>query len=171
MAQKIFIMETLIDYYKGKWDKGFQSLVEKLSDKYPCVESFNIDQKNTVGYIDVKLSSGSEKKVSVRIEYDNTDGCSKNYKYGIYMGIKSDQVISDIRISLIWEKYQEIILRSCGFQMGNVFLHGDTNSSKDDSYWAFWLHLEDKYDLVDAFEPMSLIVDSLIAQGFTLCHK
>lgn len=76
-------MEKLIDYYKGKWDKGFQSLVDKLSEKYPCVESFNIDQKNTVGYIDVKLSSGSEMKVSVRIEYDNTDRCSKNYKYGI----------------------------------------------------------------------------------------
>jgi len=164
-------MEKLIDYYKGKWDKGFQSLVDKLSEKYPCVESFNIDQKNTVGYIDVKLSSGSEMKVSVRIEYDNTDRCSKNYKYGIYLGIKSDQEISDIRIPLIWEKYQEKILRSCGFQMENVFLHGDTNSSKDDSYWAFWLHLEDTYDLVDAFEPMSLIVDSLIEQGFTLCHN
>lgn len=95
-------MEKLIDYYKGKWDKGFQSLVDKLSEKYPCVESFNIDQKNTVGYIDVKLSSGSEMKVSVRIEYDNTDRCSKNYKYGIYLGIKSDQEISDIRIPLIF---------------------------------------------------------------------
>lgn len=34
-------MEKLIDYYKGKWDKGFQSLVDKLSEKYPCVESFS----------------------------------------------------------------------------------------------------------------------------------
>ncbi len=146
-------------------------LVYKLSDRYHyCVESEDVKLKNETGHIAVRLFSSSKMIVSVKVEYDNTVRYSKNYKYGIYLGIvcDADSVIQDIDINLIWEKYQDRIYI---YRRENVFLHGDTNSSKDDSYWVFWLHLEDKYDLVDAFEPMSLIVDSLIEQGFTLCHN
>lgn len=168
-------MEKLMDYYKSKWNNGFQALADKLSAKYQsqCVDKKNVNLKNETGYIAVRLFSSSKMEVSVKIEYDNTVRYSKNYKYGIYLGIVSDvdSVVRDIDINQIWEKYQEQILRSSRYRMENVFLHGDTNSSKDDSYWAFWIHLEDKNDLVDAFEPISVIVDSLIEQGFTLCHN
>lgn len=166
-------MGRLIDYYNSKWDSGYQPLIRKLSNKYPSVESNNISSKHTTGRIAVRLLSPSNKLVYVLVEYDNTERYSKNYKYGIYIGVKADsnEIVSDVDISLIWEKYQKKVLRSNKYQKDNVFLDGDVNTSDEDSYWVFWVHLEDKYELIDAYKPISVIVESLINQGFCLCHN
>lgn len=151
----------LAEYYKTKWNKLNPLINDMFGLKYVSDglrEWFGLNLKN------------DNIALSVVIEYDGGKP-----EYGIYYGLRTpkgnsvsnailDTVKSDYCINY-WKNRNLTDSIDC---VKTIFLPDDGETSEDGTYWPFWIRLEEKYDIDEAFAGIKVILDSLIQQGFDI---
>lgn len=151
----------LAEYYKMKWEKCSASVNDTFGLKYASDglrEWYELNLKN------------NSITLSVVIEYDGGKP-----EYGIYYGLRTQKgnSISNVILDVVksdycinyWKSRNPTDSIDC---IKNVFLPDDGEISEDDTYWPFWIRLEEKYDIDEAFAGIKIIFDSLIRQGFEI---
>lgn len=151
----------LAEYYKMKWEKCSVLVNDTFGLKYAS--------DGLREWYELNLKSDSI-ALSVVIEYDGGKP-----EYGIYYGLRTqkgnsvsnailDAVKSDY-CKNYWESRNPTDSIDC---IKNVFLPDDGEISEDGTYWPFWIRLEEKYDIDEAFAGIKVILDSFIRQGFEI---
>lgn len=151
----------LAEHYKMKWDKCSLLVNDTFNLKY---ESNGLRE-----WYELNLKNDSI-ALSVVIEYDGGKP-----GYGIYYGIRlkkansiPDKILDTVKLDYLknyWSGRNPTDAINC---VKNVFLPDNGETSEDGTYWTFWIRLEEKYDIDEAFVGIKVILDSLIQQGFKI---
>lgn len=154
-------MDILAKHYHEKWEKYESNL-----------------KNNTLGlkgYLNGKMKgykleiSNKNKEVSLEIVIELDEG---RPAYGIYYGCRMQKgsdisdILQDIK-QYFFEHYWE--MRNPGFSindLGNVFLPDKGKVSENETYWPFWIRLEEKYDITEAIKAVETTLQILRQKGF-----
>lgn len=152
---------TLAKYYKMKWERrsvlvnntfGLKYISKGLREWY----YLNLKKNNTI--------------LSVVIEYDGSKP-----EYGIYYGIRTKEgnLISNEILDVVKSDYYRKYWKNRNptdsiDSVKNVFLPDNGEISEDGTYWPFWIRLEEKYNIDEAFVGAKVIIESLVQQKFEI---
>lgn len=151
--------KDLVQHYSEKWNRTLNETLERIKSYNLEVKPNQNDKNHIIDVTPVESSNG----LKIRIEFDEKNGRYHNYKYGIYYGVWSENKdhLHKLNLSDIWTKYSERVFKDEKVNQKNVFLKGDIGCSEDNDKWAFWIRVDEKFELVDIAEHIYALAQSV----------
>lgn len=142
---------ALVEHYKNKWN-----LIGTNDGKrhYYMV---------SMQYSDTNKEDENPSRIDVVLEFDEAKP-----EYGLYFGCKipKNEKMSPSLKDSIWTEYKSVIYGNRDIQQDYVF-HPDCESCKDDNdQWAFWIRLEEEFDVFNGIQRIGLLTEVLRKYGY-----
>ena len=156
-------MKDYKEQCRAKWKD-----VEKLMDviKYEKLNNYQMQKS-----YEWKLC---KKEISISVVME-TDGGEK-YQ-GIYYGckackkVKIEHIVEDLNIKVVKHDFVKDYLIPHGVlndSVDDMFLMDDGRTSDDDTYWLFWIRLDERYPAIEALFGSLVLLKALEQQGWTI---